>query len=112
MLLISICLFVFLCYLIDVVEQIEAIQMLQTIRMSREKQTSTGLSPLILIDVYYTLCLLYEFLGNQSLVLQTLLFMYWIGLVMHLTYTGLLHWRDASYNTQDYCIGWMHLTIH
>ena len=27
-------------------------------------------------------------------------------------YTRLLYWRDASYNTLDYCIRGMHLTIH
>ena len=27
-------------------------------------------------------------------------------------YTRLLYWRAASYNTLDYCIGGLHLTIH
>jgi tetratricopeptide (TPR) repeat protein len=55
-------------FCLDVPEQIEAIQMLQAIRLSREEQASSDEDPshlLHLMNAYYTLALLYHYLGNQ-----------------------------------------------
>ena len=46
--------------------------------------------------------------------MSALLLMHWTivleGCILQCT--RLLHWRDASHNTLDYCIGGMHLTMH
>ena len=44
--------------------------------------------------------------GRESIHYQSIVY----GCILQ--YTRLLNWRDASYNTLDYCIGGMHLTIH